>query len=111
MYNYDAVGSYQRQIDGYSANGSAVKLIMPLLDNMVIFKLALICLFSLRFLKVGWKNREDAKQVITADVAVELLKEAFVTAGERDITCGDAVEIVMIKASGTETEIFPLKAD
>ena len=125
VYNYDAVGSYQRQVDGYSANGSAVKLIMPLLDNMVTYKSATVCVFAVQrlpssvcpnarihfFYKVGWKNREDERQVITADVAVELLKEAFVTAGERDITCGDAVEIVMIKASGMETEIFPLKAD
>jgi len=94
VYNYDAVGSYQRQVDGYSANGSAVKLIMPLLDNMI-----------------GWKNRADEKQTVTAEVAVELLKEAFVTAGERDITCGDAVEIVLIRADGMEKEIFPLKAD
>ena len=95
VYGYDAVGSFQRQPDGISANGSAMKLIMPLLDNIV-----------------GFKNRTDGdRRVYTAEEAVELVKEGFVTAGERDINCGDAVEIKVITKDGITTEIFELKKD
>lgn len=95
VYGYDAVGSFQRQPDGISANGSGVKLIMPLLDNLV-----------------GFKNREDGdRRTYTAAEAVELVKEGFVTAGERDINCGDAVEICVITKDGVTKEIFDLKKD
>jgi len=95
VYGYDAVGSFQRQPDGISANGSAMKLIMPLLDNIV-----------------GFKNRTDGdRRAYTAEEAVELVKEGFVTAGERDINCGDAVEIKVITKDGITTEIFALKRD
>ena len=52
-----------------------------------------------------------AKVDITKDSAVALMKECFVTAGERDIYCGDSVEIKIITAAGIETEIFQLKKD
>ena len=95
VYGYDAVGSFQRQPDGISANGSGVKLIMPLLDNLV-----------------GFKNREDGeRRSYTSTEAVELVKEGFVTAGERDINCGDAVEICVITKDGITKEIFDLKKD
>ena len=69
-------------------------MIMPVLDNTM-----------------GWKNRLDAKVDITKDSAIALMKECFVTAGERDIYCGDSVEIKIITAAGIETEIFQLKKD
>ena len=94
VYGYDAVGSYQRQPDNAVAEGSSSALIMPVLDNTM-----------------GWKNREDAKMDITLDSALELLKECFVTAGERDIYCGDSVEIKIIQKSGITTEVFNLKKD
>ena len=94
VYGYDAIGNFQRQPDGIEANGSGVKLIMPLLDNLV-----------------GFKNRTDERKKYTADEAVELVKEGFVTAGERDINCGDAVEICVITKDGIRKEIFELKKD
>lgn len=92
VYTYDAVGSFERV--GYAAQGSAQHLIIPLLDNLV-----------------GRKNRTDAPTPLTVTEAVELLKEAFVTAGERDIYTGDAVEIFAITSAGVTKERFELKKD
>lgn len=104
VYTYDAVGSFERV--GYAAQvrrrppsrraagcsrdrpfcppfcppspsqGQGQKLIIPLLDDIV-----------------GGRNRADAIAPLTLAGAVETVKEAFITAGERDIYTGDAVEI------------------
>jgi 20S proteasome subunit beta 6 len=93
VFTYDAVGSFERV--EYAAQGAGQKLIIPLLDDLI-----------------GKKNRTDAKQKLTAEEAVEMCKEAFVTAGERDINTGDAVEIFIIRrGAGVTREVFELKKD
>ena len=92
VYTYDAVGSFERV--GYAAQGAGQKLIIPLLDDIV-----------------GGRNRADALPELTLAVAIETVKEAFVTAGERDILTGDAVEIFVITKDGVRTERFELKRD
>ena len=56
--------------------GQGQKLIIPLLDDIV-----------------GGRNRSDSIAPLTLGAAIETVKEAFVTAGERDIYTGDCVEI------------------
>ena len=91
-YGYDAVGSFKR--DDYGCMGSGQNFVMPILDNLI-----------------GHKNRCDPKKPISADEAVQIAKDVFIIATERDIYTGDCVEIKLIKKEGTTTELFSLKRD
>mmetsp|Transcript_21061 Transcript_21061/g.63384 ORF Transcript_21061/g.63384 Transcript_21061/m.63384 type:complete len:241 (-) Transcript_21061:490-1212(-) len=97
VYTYDGIGSHERV--GYSCQGSGSNLIQPVLDNQLAAesKLAL-----------------PPREWITAlpmERALDLVKNAFVSAGERDIYTGDAVEIQIITKEGVKKEILPLKKD
>jgi 20S proteasome subunit beta 6 len=93
VYSYDAIGSYERTM--YSATGSGQAYIIPLLDNVI-----------------GQRNHANKETVpLSAAEVVEIMKDAFLSAGERDIYTGDAVEIMIVTRQGIETTRFNLKAD
>jgi len=92
VFGYDAIGSFKR--DDYGAMGSGQNYIMPLLDNMV-----------------GHKNRNDEDTPLTEEEAIRIVKECFITAGERDIYTGDRVEMAIINQDGVRVETFELKKD
>ncbi|ORZ35218.1 proteasome beta subunit [Catenaria anguillulae PL171] len=94
IYNYDPVGSFERY--NWQAAGSGVSLIQPFLDN-----------------QVGFKNMPQEKNPpsLPLDKAIQLVKDAFTSATERDIYTGDQVEIYIITKDGVRKESYPLKRD
>merc|ERR1711865_663435 len=104
IFSYDAIGSYERVF--YSASGSGQSLTMPLLDN-----------------QVGLHNQTDKEEPVqcpgivpvredlTVEESLELMKDAFTNAGERDIYTGDHVDFSIITAEGTRNVRFDLKRD
>ena len=92
VYSYDAIGSFERT--PITATGSGQNFLVPLMDNVI-----------------KHNNRNDEKRDLPAEEVVEIVKDAFVTAGERDIYTGDCVEIKVIRKDGITTHTFNLKAD
>lgn len=96
VYEYDPVGCYEPL--RYAAGGSSSALILPLLDN-----------------RVGFKNINEPVPAHVPDLpladALRLVKDLFVSAGERDIYVGDSVEIRVITAQGIQQERYKLRKD
>lgn len=92
-YSYDAVGSFERV--KYSSSGTGQQLIQPFLDN-----------------QVGFRNQEN---VISTELTVEqvedLVRDAFNSAGERDIYTGDHVDMFTVTKDGVKKTKFDLKYD
>ena len=93
LWNYDAVGNYERR--GHTASGNANDMIEPLLDNQLD----------------GYNSVVKPKKKHT-DELVELAVDAFQSAAERDITCGDAVEVFVLQKGQVQLhKHFPLRHD
>ncbi|XP_034232325.1 proteasome subunit beta type-1 [Thrips palmi] len=93
VYHYDPVGHYER--NHYYAGGASSALLQPFLDN-----------------QVGLKNMTNAtKEPITRERAVAIIKDAFISAAEREIHTGDAVMISIIDKNGIKEERFSLRKD
>ena len=93
VYSYDAVGCFEKM--KYTVSGTGQALIEPFLDNMVAYK------------------NTDKKPLNerTLDETLELVKDIFSSAGERDIYTGDFVDIQIITKDGMKYGQFPLKID
>lgn len=97
IYSYDAIGSFERV--GYGCQGSGKDLIQPVLDEQ---------------LKAGHPLALPPQPWLSSlelDVAVDLVKDAFVSAGERDIYTGDEVEVYIMTKDGVRMETLQLKKD
>jgi len=98
VYSYDPVGNVERV--RVSVSGSGESLIQPLLDNQI---------------ERQHQMKANLPPPMTSDLSVEdcldLVKDAFTSAGERDIYTGDSVEIAIITKSGVEIQKMELKAD
>lgn len=95
VYHYDPVGSFERLT--YSCGGSSAALIQPFLDN-----------------RVGLHNIngvEPGSIDLTLEEAIRVVKDVFVSAGERDIYVGDAVDLRIITANGIQQQSHKLRRD
>lgn len=64
------------------------------------------------FLQLGYKNQENPdRKPLTVERAVNLVKDVFISAAERDIETGDELVISVITCDGVKTEKFPLRRD
>uniref|UniRef100_A0A804QAF8 Proteasome subunit beta type n=1 Tax=Zea mays TaxID=4577 RepID=A0A804QAF8_MAIZE len=97
VFTYDAVGSYERT--GYSAQGTGSTLIMPVLDNQLKSPSPLLL------------PARDAVTPLSESEAIDLVKDVFASATERDIYTGDKLEIVVINKVGTKREYIDLRKD
>ena len=98
VYSYDPVGNYERV--RVSVTGSGESLIQPLLDNQL----------ERQHQQLGAKPPPLCTD-LSLQETVDLVKDAFYSAGERDIRTGDAVEICIITKDGIKIESFPLNID
>jgi 20S proteasome subunit beta 6 len=92
VYAYDAIGSFERLT--YGAEGTGMKLVVPILDN-----------------QVAYKTHQTNSRELPLHEALDLIKDVLTSAGERDIYTGDDVDIAIITKDGTKWEKFPLKKD
>ncbi len=55
---------------------------------------------------------ENVEQVpLALEKAVQLVKDVFISAAERDVYTGDALKICIITKEGIKEEIVPLRKD
>jgi 20S proteasome subunit beta 6 len=97
VYTYDAIGSFERV--GYGCQGSGKELVQPVLDAQ------LAAASPLALPPAPWLAN------LPLERAIDLVKDAFVSAGERDIYTGDDVEIFVITPAGIAVETLALKRD
>merc|ERR1719326_661462 len=95
VYSYDPVGNYERV--RVSVTGSGESLIQPLLDNQL----------ERQHQALGAKP-PTLHIDLELDDAIDLVKDAFVSAGERDIRTGDSVEICVITSACVQIHTYPL---
>ena len=56
-------------------------------------------------------SRRFSTAALPLEEALDLVKDAFAAAAERDIYTGDQVELVIVTRDGTRTEMLPLRKD
>jgi len=97
-WGYDAVGSFERV--PYVCTGTGSALVTSILDNQIGNKTQ------------DFNPADDAKRIPkTLDEALKIVKDAFISAGERDIYTGDYVDLAIITRTGVRYERFDLKKD
>lgn len=97
VYGYDAIGSFERC--GYLCQGSGRELIQSVLDSQLKAASPLLL------------PAQNSLTTLPLDQAVDLVKAAFIAAGERDIYTGDRVDIIIMSKDGVQRDSMQLKLD
>ena len=98
VYSFDVVGNYERV--RVNTTGSGESLIQPILDNQ----------FERQHQQLAPKPPPLCVD-LPLEGTVDVVKDAFTSAGERDIRTGDSMEICIIRSTGITTETAPLNID
>lgn len=62
--------------------------------------------------QIGFKNMEGVQHVpLTQEKAVQLVKDVFISAAERDVYTGDALRVCIITKEGISEQTVPLRKD
>jgi len=93
------VGSYERET--YRAGGSSSALLQPLLDSQLGMKNQSASFELNRSYTVKWSKEK----------VVALIKDAFISAAERDIYTGDELIVNIVTKAGVAVETFQLRRD
>lgn len=97
-YSYDAVGCTEPL--NYGTTGSGSSFIEPLMD----------CLIR-KPNQRGAGGVVQAPADMTVDEALEMLKNAFTSAAERDVHTGDGARFYILTPEGCREEFLPLRND
>ena len=109
VYKFDAIGSFERV--SAACSGKGMEMIQPILDDLVDIS----CDNELWTLSPGSSSFSESRYNFikaTLDETVQTFIKAFVSASEREITVGDGINLVIIRASETgnvvERRHYPL---
>ncbi|XP_022195016.1 proteasome subunit beta type-1-like [Nilaparvata lugens] len=93
LHSYDPVGHCEKT--HYVAGGSAGAFLQPLLDN-----------------QIGLKNMQNMELgPVSMERALNLVKDSFIAAAERDFYTGDGVHINIITKDGIKEDRMVLRKD
>lgn len=97
VFGYDAVGSFERV--KVACAGGGLSIIQPVLDRLEAAP------------GRGAGGRGERPVVgVSLEEALALVRRAFVAGGERDISLGDEVEILVLTREGQRRERLRLKS-
>lgn len=111
-YSYDAVGCTEPLQYGTTGTGSA--FIEPLMDCIILHEHQVRDDAPKRLYDVlACDEKAAIKQSnsMSKDEALQMLKNAFTGAAERDCFTGDAVQFIILTANGIEREVMQLRKD
>ncbi|CAM9533827.1 unnamed protein product, partial [Choristocarpus tenellus] len=105
VYGYDAVGSFERV--RVACAGAGLSLMQPVLDKLDVAPAE-----SSEMRRGREGSFLEGKAVVAAGLeeALMLVKGAFAAAGEREISLGDEVEIVVVTRGGVRRERMQLNS-
>lgn len=93
VYSYDPIGHTQRS--EFESGGSSGSLLQALLDN-----------------QLGFRNQENVDRTpVPLEKAITIVRDAFISAAERDIYTGDGVHLCAITKDGIKEYNFSLRKD
>lgn len=101
VYGYDAVGSFERV--RVACAGGGLSIMQPVLDR-------LDAAVADSPTGGGRGGAEEPVVGVGLEEALALVRRAFVAGGERDISLGDEVEIVVLTREGRTRERLQLKS-